>query len=67
MTANGQIHDGTILTLKEVKLGNIVLKNIEASVVHSQTAPLLLGQSVLEKFGIITIDNQNSKLHIESR
>ena len=65
MTASGEIHEGTILRLKEVKLGDAVLKNIEASVVHSQKAPLLLGQSVLEKFGTITIDNVNSKLLIK--
>ena len=65
MTANGDIHEGTILKLKEVRLGDAVLKNIEASVVHSQMAPLLLGQSVLEKFGTITIDNVNSKLMIK--
>lgn len=64
MTASGDIHEGTILRLKEVKLGDAVLKNVEASVVHSQMAPLLLGQSVLEKFGTITIDNVNSKLLI---
>ncbi|MBQ7812073.1 MAG: TIGR02281 family clan AA aspartic protease [Bacteroidales bacterium] len=65
MTASGDIHEGTVLKLKEVKLGDAVLKNIEASVVHSQKAPLLLGQSVLEKFGTITIDNVNSKLLIK--
>ena len=65
MTASGDIHEGTILRLKEVKLGDAVLRNIEASVVHSQKAPLLLGQSVLEKFGTITIDNVNSKLLIK--
>ena len=65
MTADGDIHEGTVLRLKEVKLGEAVLKNIEASVVHSQRAPLLLGQSVLEKFGTITIDNVNSKLLIK--
>ena len=65
MTASGDIHEGTVLRLKEVKLGDAVLKNVEASVVHSQKAPLLLGQSVLEKFGTITIDNVNSKLLIK--
>ena len=65
MTASGDIHEGTILKLKEVKLGDAVLKNVEASVVNSQKAPLLLGQSVLEKFGTITIDNLNSKLLIK--
>lgn len=65
MTASGDIHEGTILRLKKVQLGDTVLKNIEASVVHNQKAPLLLGQSVLEKFGTITIDNVNSKLIIK--
>lgn len=65
MTASGDIHEGTTLRLKEVKLGEAVLKNVEASVVHSQKAPLLLGQSFLEKFGTITIDNVNSKLLIK--
>lgn len=65
MTASGDIHEGTILRLKEVQLGDTVLKNIEASVVHNQKAPLLLGQSVLEKFGTITIDNVNSRLIIK--
>lgn len=65
LTASGDIHEGTILRLKEVRLGDAILKNVEASVVHSQKAPLLLGQSVLEKFGTITIDNVNSKLLIK--
>jgi aspartyl protease family protein len=42
-----------------------VLRNVDASVVHNQQAPLLLGQSVLERFGTITIDNINSKLIIK--
>lgn len=62
--ANGDIHEGTIIRLKEIKIGDAVLRNIEASVVHSQQAPLLLGQTVLERFGTITIDNINSKLVI---
>ena len=65
LTASGDIHEGTILRLKEVKLGDAVLRNVEASVVHNQQAPLLLGQSVLERFGTITIDNVNSRLLIK--
>ena len=64
-TASGDIHEGTVLRLKEVRLGDAILKNVEASVVHNQKAPLLLGQSVLENFGTITIDNVNSKLVIK--
>lgn len=65
LTANGDIHEGTVITLKEVKVGNAILHNVDASVVKNQKAPLLLGQSVLEKFGAITIDNINSKLIIK--
>lgn len=64
-TATGEIHDGTTIRLREIKIGDAVLRNVDASVVHNQQAPLLLGQSVLERFGIITIDNINSKLIIK--
>ena len=63
-TASGEIREGTIINLREVRIGDAVLRNIEASVTHSQQAPLLLGQSVLERFGVVTIDNINSKLVI---
>lgn len=65
VTADGGVHAGTVITLKEVKLGDAVLKNVQASVVHNQKAPLLLGQSVLERFGKITIDNVNLKITIQ--
>ena len=64
-TATGEIHEGTRIRLREIKIGDAVLKNVEASVVLNQQAPLLLGQSVLERFGTITIDNINSKLLIK--
>jgi clan AA aspartic protease (TIGR02281 family) len=63
--ANGQISEGTVITLREVKVGDAVLKNVDASVVKSQKAPLLLGQSAMERFGTITIDNINNKLYIK--
>ena len=63
--ANGDIAEGTTVTLREVKIGDAILRNVDASVVHSQKAPLLLGQSVLERFGTITIDNINSRLLIQ--
>lgn len=63
--ATGEIGEGTIIRLKKIKVGDAVLRNVDASVVHNQQAPLLLGQSVLERFGTITIDNINSKLIIK--
>lgn len=66
-TATGEIHEGTTIRLREIKIGDVVLRNVDASVVHNQKAPLLLGQSVLERFGTITIDNINSKLIIKQK
>lgn len=63
--ANGQLSEGTVITLREVKIGDAILKNVDASVVNSQKAPLLLGQSAMERFGTITIDNINNKLLIK--
>ena len=63
--ADGGVTEGTLVTLREVKIGDFVLKNVKASVVTSQKAPLLLGQSVMERFGTITIDNISGKLVIK--
>lgn len=63
-TADGNITEGTIINLKDVKLGSLHLNNIKASVVRNQVAPLLLGQSVLSKLGKIEIDNTKKVLRI---
>ncbi|MBO6117890.1 MAG: TonB family protein [Bacteroidales bacterium] len=62
--ANGNINEGTVINLRSVSLEDVTLNNIRASVVKNQKAPLLLGQSVLEKFGKIEIDNENKVLKI---
>jgi aspartyl protease family protein len=64
-TADGSITEGTVINLKDVKIGNKVLHNVEASVVESMEAPLLLGQSALSKFGKISIDYKKSELKLE--
>lgn len=63
-TADGNITEGTIINLKDVKLGSLHLNNIKASVVRNQAASLLLGQSVLSKLGKIEIDNTKKVLRI---
>lgn len=60
--ATGGISEGTIINLKEVKIGNKILKNVQASVSDNIESPLLLGQSALEQFGSIEIDNRNLKI-----
>ena len=63
--ATGELSAGAVITLREVMIGDVLLKNVEASVVGDQRAPLLFGQSAMERFGTITIDNEQNKLIIK--
>ena len=54
--ANGSVAKGTKINIREVEFGGLKLYNISASIVHETSAPLLLGQSVIEKLGKIQID-----------
>ena len=57
--ATGKISAGTKVNLREVKIGNMVLENVQALIVNNVNAPLLLGQSAFKRFGSIEIDNDN--------
>ena len=67
MTADGNISEGTTIVLRKVSIGSLELDNVKASVVKSQKAPLLLGQSVLQRLGKIEIDNGRNVLKITKR
>lgn len=60
--ATGKISEGTSINLREVKIGDMILDNVKATVVDNVNAPLLLGQTVLERFGKIEIDNENNEI-----
>jgi clan AA aspartic protease (TIGR02281 family) len=62
--ANGDIAEGTKVVLRKIEIGERTLYNVEASIVHSIDAPLLLGQSVMEKLGQFTIDYASNSLII---
>lgn len=64
MMANGEVSAGTVINLHNVNFGGLDLNDIRASVVHNQTAPLLLGQSILGRLGNIEIDNAKRVLRI---
>ena len=64
LTADGSVSEGTVLNLRNVNFGGLNLDNIQASVVKNQRAPLLLGQSVMQKLGRIEIDNERRVLKI---
>jgi clan AA aspartic protease (TIGR02281 family) len=54
--ANGEVEKGTKLNIKEIEFAGLKLFNIEASIVHELSAPLLLGQSVISQLGRIQLE-----------
>ena len=64
MTASGESSEGTVSNLRSGNFGGLDLRNIRASVVKSQNAPLLLGQTVLKRLGKIEIDNDKRVLKV---
>ena len=64
LNADGSVSEGTILNLRNVNFGGVSLDNIQASVVKNQRAPLLLGQTVMQKLGRIEIDNERRVMKI---
>lgn len=53
--ADGSVVKEAVIVLREIKIGDSILRDIRASVSNSSEAPLLLGQSALQKLGRYTI------------
>ncbi len=62
--ANGEIVDGTSINIREIEIDGLMLKDVKAIISHTFTAPLLLGQSALERLGKIEIDYKANTLTI---
>jgi clan AA aspartic protease (TIGR02281 family) len=58
--ADGSIVESTSVKLRKFKIGDLELENIDASIMDNPDIDLLLGQSVLQKFGKIEIDNERN-------
>lgn len=66
-TADGNISVGTVININSIIFAGLTLNDVRASVVQSQNAPLLLGQSVLQRLGKIEIDNAKRILKITTK
>lgn len=63
--ANGNISSGTVIRLRSVQIGTKILSDVRATVVDNMEAPLLLGQSALDRFSSVSIDYKNNVINIE--
>ncbi len=62
--ANGDIQAGTKVNLKSLEVGGQKIYNVEASISHTLEAPLLFGQSALQRFGKFSIDYSTNTLSL---
>lgn len=62
ITADGRIVDHTKVVFKTVKIGGLTLSDVDAVVIGNQRAPLLFGQSAIQRLGDVSI--KGDKLYI---
>ena len=64
LTASGDIIEGSVVILRNVNFGGLDMNNVKATVVKTQNAPILLGQSVLSRLGKVEIDYSSYTIRI---
>ena len=55
--ADGRLQTSSVVNIKDVEIGGLHLKNVNATIKKQQDAPLLLGLSAIEKLGSVTISS----------
>ena len=63
--ADGSFAKSQVFIIRKIQIGNKVISNVKASISNSVNSPLLLGQSVLNKFGKVTIDYKTGTIKFE--
>jgi len=61
--ADGSVIENLVVNLREVKIGGLTINDVSAYIVTSQNAPLLLGQSVIQRLGKVSIDGEYLVIH----
>ncbi len=62
--ANGASEESKTIMLRRLEIGGLVLTNVFASIVENREAEMLIGQSALQNFATITIDNKKQEIII---
>ncbi len=63
--ADGSKATSRVFIIRKLTIGNHVIYNVRASITESIDAPMLLGQSVLSRFGKMVVDNDSHTLKFE--
>ncbi len=65
--ANGASEESKTIMLRRLEIGGLVLTNVFASIAENRETDMLIGQSALQNFATITIDNQNQQIVITGK
>ncbi len=65
-TADGSLSVGTKVMLRSITFGGETLTNVPASIVNTQAAPLLLGQTAMQRLGKVEIDYEKGVIRIKN-
>jgi len=60
--ANGTIADKAVFTIKELRIGNKTINNVEATVNSKLKVPMIFGDTILSRFGGFTVDESKRQL-----
>ena len=63
VVADGTIVNHANIVLRDIEIGGLHIRNVQATVLESQNAPLLLGQTAISELGRITIDGNKLIIH----
>lgn len=65
--ANGTVVKDMVVKLNKIRIGDLVCKNVRATVSDNENAPLLLGNGVLDNVYSFQIDNVNKTIKFQLR
>lgn len=64
--ADGRIVDHVIINIRDIEIAGNHLYNVQAVVIDGQNAPLLMGQSAIQKLGSIELNGSLLTIHNDS-
>jgi hypothetical protein len=65
--ANGTVANRAILIIKDFTIANATIHNVELMVNSNLGYPLVIGNSVMDKFGSYSIDTQQQQIIIRKK
>lgn len=64
--ANGDFVEGTVVNLREVKLGKVVFHDVRASIQNNQDAPILMGLTMVGRMQSFVVNNEKKTISFKT-